>query len=379
MVDQSTLLQDPPKVVEDLPVVGDGSGLASDGGSFHREEVLLALRNRGLPLEAMRYPITPTGLHYLLIHFDIPTITLDSWQLQIGGLVTHPLTLSLDDLKARPSVTIPVTMECAGNGRSLLTPRSTTQPWFVEAVSTAEWTGTPLKGVLQEAGLDDRAVEIVFTGRDWGVQGTEVQPYQRSLSLEEAMRDEVLLAYEMNGEPLQPQHGYPLRLIVPGWYGMTNVKWLDTIEAVAEPFEGFQMTKSYRYSMDAEDPGDPVTLIKPRALMIPPGLPDFATRIRIVESGTVPLFGRAWAGRVEVTRVEISTDGGSTWAEAELEPPVSDVAWRGWRYEWQASPGRHTLYARATSAEGIVQATEAPWNYQGMGNNVVQPVDVLVI
>jgi DMSO/TMAO reductase YedYZ molybdopterin-dependent catalytic subunit len=364
--------------IDTLPVVGDGSGLAADN-RYEESEVQLGLRNRGLPLEAMRYPLTPTSLHYLVVHFDIPDIQPADWQLTIDGLVAHALSLSLDDLMARPAVTIPVTMECAGNGRALLSPRPLSQPWFVEGASTAEWSGTPLRGLLQDAGLTDEATELVFTGLDWGVQGGEVQAYQRSLSRAEAMRDEVLLAYAMNGEPLPPQHGYPLRLLVPGWYGMTSVKWLARIEAVAQPFTGYQMMKSYRYSQSADDLGDPVTLIRPRALMIPPGVPDFASRTRIVSPGPTILRGRAWAGRASIERVEVSCDDGITWCDAELEPALSPFAWRGWRFSWNAAPGEHRLRVRATSSDGGVQPSEPFWTFQGMGNNVAQSVTVLVV
>ena len=364
--------------IENLPITGDGSSLRADD-LFHREEVQLAIRNRGIPLEAMRYSITPTGLHYLIIHFDLPDVRLENWNLSVEGLVTSPLRLTLDDLRDRPAVTLPVTMECAGNGRALLSPRSTTQPWFVEGVSTAEWTGTPLNGILDDAGLSDEAVELVFTGLDWGVQGGEVQPYQRSLSIEEAMRDEVLLVHSMNGEPLPPQHGYPLRLLVPDWFGMASVKWLASIEAVAEPFTGYQMTNSYRYAKDADDLGHPVTLKKPRALMVPPGIPDFTSRVRVVNAGEVPLTGRAWAGRTGVSRVEVSSDDGATWSAATLEQPVSELAWRGWSFEWDARPGRYRVRARAIDENGIIQPSEPVWNYQGMGNNMVYPVDVLVL
>src|SRR2546422_10879458 len=137
-------------------------------------------------------------------------------------------------------------MECAGNGRAFLNPRRLSQPWLLEAVGTAEWTGTPLHAILEEAGLDQSAREIVFTALDRGVEGEQLQYFQRSLSVSEAIREEVLLAYQMNGQPLPPQHGYPLRLVVPGWYGMASVKWLERIEAGAESFHGYQMTKAYR-------------------------------------------------------------------------------------------------------------------------------------
>lgn len=357
--------------------VGDGSGLEKDH-RFHKEELQLAFRNRGMPLEAMRYSITPTGMHYLLIHFDIPDVTVEDWRLKIGGLVSNPVSLSLEEIKERPAVKMPVTMECAGNGRALLSPRSISQPWLVGAIGTAEWTGTPLRGILEEAEVNDSAVEILFTGLDRGIQGEEEQYYQRSLSLEDATREEVLLVYEMNGVPLEPQHGYPLRLIVPGWYGMTSVKWLDRIEAIAEPFQGYQMD-SYRYRQKADETGEPVTEIQVRSLMIPPGVPDFLTRMRVVESGEVTLTGRAWAGRLAVSRVEVSADGGRTWSDGILGQQVGPYAWRSWSFDWQAQPGQHTLCVRATDTEGNVQPVDQPWNYQGMGNNMIQRVDVVVV
>jgi len=365
------------KTAPDLPVVGDGSGVAP-GAEFYPEEVRLALRNRGMPLEALRYDITPVGMHYLLVHFDIPDVIADDWRLEVGGLVSRPLSLSLEELRKRPKVTLPVTMECAGNGRALMAPRPVSQPWHAEAIGTAEWAGTPLRGLLEDAGVKDDAIEILFTGLDRGVQGDVVQWYQRSLTVQEAMRSEVLLSYEMNGRPLEPQHGYPLRLLVPGWYGMTSVKWLAGIEAIAEPFEGYQMTGSYRYSQSLDELGEPVSLINVRALMVPPGIPDFMTRVRLVAAGTATISGRAWAGRLDVSRVDVSTDGGATWSKASLGDPVSPYAWRPWRFEWEAKPGRYTLCVRATDSEGNEQPLEQRWNAHGMGNNVCQRVEVLV-
>jgi DMSO/TMAO reductase YedYZ molybdopterin-dependent catalytic subunit len=357
--------------------VGDGSGLAQTDG-LYKEELQLALRNRGMPLEALRYPITPTGLHYLLIHYDIPEVNAEKWRLEIAGLVATPLDLTLDEIKKRPRRTIPVTMECAGNGRALFAPRRISQPWLLEAIGTAEWTGTSLRTILQAAGVSADAAEIVFTGMDRGVEGDQIQFYQRSLTVDEAMRDEVLLAYEMNGEPLPPQHGYPLRLVMPGWYGMASVKWLDRIEAVAEPFQGYQMARAYRYSQTPDGPGEAVDLIRARALMIPPGIPDFMTRDRLVEAGPVTLIGKAWAGRVNVSRVEVSVDGGSTWSDAELGAPASLYAWRTWTFVWNAKPGAYMLYVRASDANGNVQPIVQQWNFGGYGNNGVQRVNVVV-
>jgi DMSO/TMAO reductase YedYZ molybdopterin-dependent catalytic subunit len=360
-----------------FPTVGDGSGLDRDEKHF-REEIQLALRNRGMPLEGLRYDVTPVGMHYLLTHFDIPYVDPNMWRLEVDGLVSKTLELDLDSIRRRPAVTLTVTMECAGNGRALLNPRPISQPWLVEAVGTAEWTGTPLRGVLEEAGLKDDAIEIVFTGLDKGVQGDVVHYYQRSLSIEEAMREEVLLAYEMNGRPLEPQHGFPLRLLVPGWYGMTSVKWLTRIEAVSEPFQGYQVGEAYRYQQDEDDPGEPVNLIRVRALMVPPGIPDFLTRIRLVQAGEATLTGRAWAGRAAVSRVEVSEDGGRTWADAELGEQASQYAWRPWSYRWQATAGWRELCVRAWDEHGNAQPVEQSWNYQGMGNNMSQRVRVLV-
>ena len=360
-----------------FPAVGDGSGMTSDP-RFYREELQLTFRNRSMPLEGLRYDVTPTGMHYLLTYFDIPEVDLSAWKLKIGGLVGKPATLSLDEIKALPSRTEVVTMECAGNGRALLTPRSVSQPWLVEAVSTAEWTGTPLKGVLEAAGVNRETVDILFTGLDQGVQGEEVQYYQRSLTVDEATRDQVMLVYEMNGRPLEPQHGYPLRLIVPGWYGMTSVKWLDSVEAIGEHFKGYQMLATYRYAQTLVDPGDPVDLIRVRALMVPPGIPDFLTRTRLLNAGPVTLSGRSWAGPLGISRVETSTDGGATWSDAHLGVARPQFAWRGWTAQWNAAAGRHTLMVRATDTEGNRQPVEPQWNIQGMGNNMVQTVDVIV-
>jgi DMSO/TMAO reductase YedYZ molybdopterin-dependent catalytic subunit len=356
--------------------MGNDPGREPTDGPLTFEELQLATRNRGIPLEALQYDLTPTGLHYLLIHFDIPAIEPSAWRLRVGGRVRRSLELTLDDLRGLPERTIAVTLECAGNGRARLSPRPLSQPWLLEAVSTAEWTGTPLATVLEQAGLADDAVELVFSGADRGVQGGEEQDYARSLTVAEATRPDVLLAYAMNGEPLEPQHGFPVRLIVPGWYGMTSVKWLTTIEAVAQPFEGYQQATAYHYQRDEEDAGEPVERIRVRALMVPPGIPDFFTRARIVGAGRHALSGRAWSGDGPVTRVEVAVDG--SWSDARLDPPLGQYAWRGWSFEWDAAAGEHELACRATDAAGNAQPLEQPWNYQGMGNNLVQRIAVTV-
>jgi len=232
--------------------------------------------------------------------------------------------------------------------------------------------------VLEGAGVGDKSVEVLFTGLDRGLEGDVEQDFERSLPLDEAMREEVLLAYEMNGQPLLPQHGFPLRLIVPGWYGMTNVKWLKRITVLTQPFDGYQQARSYRRRRHEEEPGEPVTRMAPRSLMVPPGIPDFLTRKRFLESGPCVLSGRAWSGGGEVVRVEVSPDGGRTWSDAALEQPLSPFAWRGWNFGWDAQPGEHELSSRATDATGASQPLEPAWNLGGYANNAVQRISVVV-
>ena len=340
------------------------------------EELQLAARNHGMPLEALRYAVTPVGLHYLLIHYDVPAVEPDAWRLTISG--ERELELSLDDLRARPAVEQTVTMECAGNGRARLDPRPVSQPWILEAVGTARWRGTPLAPLLEEAGVPEDAVEVLFTGLDRGVEGGEEQAFQRALALDEARRDEVLLAYEMNGAPLPPQHGFPLRMVVPGWYGMTNVKWLSRIELLEQPFAGYQNRQGYRLRQTEDDEGVPLNRMQPRSLLVPPGIPEFMTRERTVAAGEVLVEGRAWSGLAPIGSVEVSNDGGSTWAAAELEPAGEPWAWRGFTYRWDAQPGEHVLCSRARDQAGNEQPVEPPWNLGGYANNAVQTVRVTV-
>ncbi|MFC0028389.1 sulfite oxidase [Micromonospora chaiyaphumensis] len=366
-----------------MTTVDDASGpsrIAGPDEAISSEELQLAARNHGIPLEALRYDVTPAGLHYLLIHYDIPDVDPAAHALTVGGAVASPLRLDLVALRERPRVTHRVTLECAGNGRALLHPRPVSQPWLVEAVGNAEWTGTPLAPLLREAGLADDAVDVVFTGADHGVERGVEQDYQRALPVADALREEVLLAYEMNGAPLLPQHGAPLRLIVPGWYGMAHVKWLRDIRVLTEPFDGYQNAVAYRLRQDADDPGVPVTRIEPRALVRPPGFPDFMSRTRVLRPGPCTVDGRAWSGHAPVTAVEVTFDGGATWVPATLDEPTGgEWAWRRWQVSWRATAGRHVLGARAVDASGRTQPVEQPWNRGGFANNLVQRVEVVVL
>ncbi len=353
----------------------------TESQEFTREEMLQAQRCHSMHLEGLRYPITPIGMHYLLIHFDVPFVDPATYEIPFGGLVRESLRLTLEDIKVRPKVTEPVMMECAGTGRSHASPRTVFVPWFDGAIGCAEWTGTPIGPILEEAGLLDEAVEILFTGHDRGIQEGVEQNFERSLTTEEAMGDGVMLAYEVNGQPLPPQHGAPLRLIVPDWYGMASVKWLKRITAIGEPFDGFQQGNKYRYKQSEEEKGTPVTRQKPHALMAPPGIPSQLGRARYLEAGTVLIEGRAWSGWGPVERVEFSPDGGHTWDDVALGEPVGRYAWRPWSYEWDArEPGEYELCARATDAAGSTQPLDAGevWNHGTYGINVVQRVPVFV-
>jgi DMSO/TMAO reductase YedYZ molybdopterin-dependent catalytic subunit len=353
--------------------------VSTDSG-ISQDELRLAARNHGMPLEALRWPLTPVGLHYLLIHYDVPLVDPTDWQLEVGGAVEQPFVLTMDALRARPATEVVVTMECAGNGRALLEPRPISQPWLTEAVGTARWLGVPLADLLAEAAPSGSAIEVVFTGLDRGVEGDVAQRYERSLSLDEARGAGAVLAYEMNGAPLPPQHGFPLRLVVPGWYGMTSVKWLAEIRVTEVPFDGYQMTSGYRFRQTEEEEGRPVTRMRPRSLMVPPGVPEFATRERIVDGGPVQLEGRAWSGRAPIVRVEVSDDGGRTWMDADLSRDFEDRwAWARWSFVWTPpGPGSFTLCCRATDESGETQLLEPEWNVGGYENNAVQRVGVLV-
>jgi sulfane dehydrogenase subunit SoxC len=346
--------------------------------AFSQVELQLAARNHGMPLEALRYPLTPDGLHYVLIHYDIPAVDHDAFRLQIDGEVSRPLSFSLDELRVLPAREVEVTLECAGNGRALLAPRPLSQPWLSEAVGNAAWLGVPLASLLESARPRSSAVEVVFTGLDRGFEGGEEQAYARSLPLEDALGEDVLLAYGMNGTQLLPQHGAPLRLVVPGWYGMASVKWLTRITVVERPFEGYQQLQAYRLRRTEDEDGVPLTRILPRALMIPPGLPDFPMRTRTLRPGPCTIEGRAWSGWAPVETVEISIDGGATWTATELEPPTSRWAWRRWQATWDATPGEHVLCCRAGDGAGNIQPVEADWNVGGYANNGLQRVPVTV-
>jgi DMSO/TMAO reductase YedYZ molybdopterin-dependent catalytic subunit len=272
--------------------------------------------------------------------------------------------------------TLRVTMECAGNGRAGMTPRYPSMPWTHGAIGTAEWTGIPIRRLLALVKPKSSAVEVAFYGADLGFDSGVEHCFARSLRMDE-IGDDVLVAWAMNGQPLLPQHGAPLRLIVPGWFGMASVKWLERIEVLEQPFDGYQQVVGYQYKKQSGGKATPVRHMKVKALMAPPGMPDWYTRRRLVEKGSIEVHGRAWSGAgAAITKVELGVDG--AWRDATIEPQGGKFSWQRWRATWEAQPGEHELACRATDAAGEVQPLEPDWNLGGMGNNAVQRLQVTV-
>jgi DMSO/TMAO reductase YedYZ molybdopterin-dependent catalytic subunit len=329
--------------------------------------------NAETPLPALLEPVTPTPLFYVRNHFDVPHLDEARFRLRLCGLVERPLELRMEDVRALPQSQVTATLECAGNGRTLMTPRPGGTPWGWGAVSTALFAGTPLREVLHLARLRPEAADLLFTGADRGkVAPGREEPFARSLPREAVGNPDVILAWEMNGEPLTADHGFPLRLVVPGWYGVASVKCLVEIRALAEPFRGYFQGERYVYEQERGVPdGAPVAEMWVRSLIARP--------IEGAELGIGPveIAGVAWSGEGPVVRVDVSADGGATWAAAELEPADSPHAGVRWRFLWQPQgAGEYELLARAADAAGNEQPLDPVWNAHGYGNNVVQRVRV---
>jgi DMSO/TMAO reductase YedYZ molybdopterin-dependent catalytic subunit len=334
--------------------------------------------NAEAPPEALTGQTTATEFHYVRSNFAVPE---HDGTLEIGGAVEHPTTLTLDDLRALPAVERTVTLECAGNGRLAMRPLPTGEPWGDYAVSTARWTGTLLHDVLGRAGPAPAGVDVRFEGADHGAYhlkpilaetSREDLTFVRALPLAQALDPaaEILIAYEMNGEPLGPDHGAPFRIIVPHWYAVASVKWLKRIDVLTEPYTGEFQTGHYMYEW-ADQPHEAVSLMRVRARITAPA--EAAT----IKAGTCTVRGKAWSGTGPVTRVDISLTGAGDWYPAQLEPPRGPYQWQDWSYEWEATAvGRHTLRARATDAVGNVQPEVPPWNRLGYGNNAIEVIYV---
>lgn len=336
----------------------DGRHPFAHEGMIVREREPLNLE---MPFGSLGGFITPVDRFFVRGHYSIPQIDVKTWRLKVEGEIETPLELTYDELRDMESLTIPVTLECAGNGRAFLIPAVDGAQWELGAVSTAEWTGVPLSKVLRRAGLKHSVREVIFEGADQGEIKEPPGPageihYARSMPVEKANVD-VLLAFKMNGENLTPAHGAPLRLIVPGWYGMASVKWLTRIIASAQPFNGYYQTIDYAYWERGPSAPTlvPITEMQVKAQIARPG---FADAVRAGE--TYPVQGAAWTAEAEITKVEISTDGGETWHNTQLLGEPIRNAWRLWEYDWQVptKPGKAALMARATDSEGRNQPTE---------------------
>lgn len=359
------------------PFVEPSPAIPTQDGLYSGDEVRLANRNSGILLETLTLDVTPMGVHYLLNHFDVPLLEDKDHTLSFEGAFGNPFSLTLEEIRSLPQITRPVTLECAGNGRAGVSPRPHSMPWAYEAVGTSRWTGTLLAPLVERARPKGDVVEIAFLGADYGFDNAVGHYYGRSLTLSQIADNQVMLVHSMNGQPLLPQHGAPLRIIVPGWYGMASVKWLRTIEALTKPFDGLQQVHNYIFREREDDPGRPVRALRVKSLMVPPGVPDWGTRWRIIEPGRNTLVGRAWSGNgVPIRKVEVGIDG--KWFDAVLGKQVEKYAWLKWSFDWDAVAGWHILNCRATDAEGNVQPLYAVKDIAGFGNNAVQRVDVFV-
>ena len=333
------------------------------------------------PLPSLDTWITPTGRFYARVHFsELPDPDSSGWRLEIGGAVDSPRTMDYEELLALPSREVVATLECAGNSRSHLEPPAEGINFHDGAVGNARWKGVPVSDLLSGAGPRGAATEVLFEGADFGEEEEEGAPlqlgYARSLPLGKALDRDTVVAYEMNGEPLEPAHGYPLRLIVPGWYGMASVKWLRRIRLLEEPFRGFFQERRYIYINEGETEGlswEPVTTLRVKSLITHP------RHGEVVQPGPYTVRGMAWSGEGEVVKLEVSTDGGRSWQEARLVGPSAPMAWRQWEFPWNVSRlGHFILMARATDSAGRAQPASIRWNFRGYANNAIQAIAVEV-
>jgi DMSO/TMAO reductase YedYZ molybdopterin-dependent catalytic subunit len=317
--------------------------------------------NLEMPFETLDDFVTPTKSFYVRTHFPIPAIDRDAWWLHVEGEVEKPFAINYEELLELESRTIPVTLECAGNNRNFLEPKVKGVQWGLGAVGTAEWTGAPLSILLKRALVRPEAREVILQGADGGMLDDPKSPpgelkFARSVPLSKA-RGDVLLAYKMNGDDLPPEHGFPLRAIVPGWYAMASTKWLQRIIVTDKPFSGYYQTLDYAFWKRRGDIAElaPLTEMQIKAEIAKP------VRGEIVPADSkVRVHGAAWTCNGEISKVELSTDRGSTWKEAKLLGESKPNAWRLWEYDWQtpAAAGKQTLIARATDSLGRTQPVE---------------------
>jgi DMSO/TMAO reductase YedYZ molybdopterin-dependent catalytic subunit len=331
-----------------------------------------------MPLDGFKDWITPIDRFFVRCHTYTPERpNLSDWKLKVDGVVNQSLSLSMDDLKKLPRVELVSVLECAGNGRSFYQPRLPGAQWRFGSVGNGKWAGVRFRDVLEKAGLKDSAKEILFDGADEPIG--KMEDFRRTVPVEKALDPDTLLAFEMNGRPLPIEHGFPLRLIVPGWAGDSWVKWLQHIEVLDHEFEGFWMKTAYRHPAEHVEPGTavdpakmvPVTDLNVKSVIATPGA--------WAKPGTVRISGTAWSNTSPVTAVEVSVDAGKTWKPAKLGKDQSRYAWRLWELDWKAGEGKHTLMARAKNAAGQVQPLSQEWNPSGYLWNVAQPITVEVL
>jgi DMSO/TMAO reductase YedYZ molybdopterin-dependent catalytic subunit len=322
--------------------------------------------NLEMPFSAMESFLTPTKSFYVRTHFPIPTIDRNAWSLQVEGEVENQFAVNYEQLVTLKSLTTPVTLECAGNNRNFLEPKVKGVQWGLGAVGTAQWTGVPLSALLDRAIPKRNACEVILEGADGGMLEDPKSPpgelkFARSLPLEKAHRG-VLLAFKMNGSDLPPEHGFPVRAIVSGWYAMASVKWLQRIIVSDRPFAGYYQTFDYAYWQRSDyghwQRGEQVAELTPLTEMQIKAQIAYPTEGDVVRANTnVVVRGAAWTCDADITKVELTTDDGATWKEAKLLEDSTLNAWRLWQLDWQtpSQMGKQTLIARATDSLGRTQ------------------------
>jgi DMSO/TMAO reductase YedYZ molybdopterin-dependent catalytic subunit len=321
-----------------------------------RKIVTAAPENSETPLEEVKSWVTPRQMFFVRNHFDVPELDLQRWRLSVEGCVERPVQWTWQELAALPEKTVFATVECAGNGRSFLEKKAAGVQWGAGAIGHAEWTGVPMHLVLEKSGLKAHAVEVLFTGADRGSEPDHPEPmnFERSLPLDKALHPDTLLATHLNGEPLEPIHGFPVRLFVPGWYGVASVKWLTRIEVLDRTFHGYFQSKKYTIDRDTGS-GRRQIVVGPMAVKSEIVRPRDGETL---SPGIHRVFGLAWAGEDAVAGVEISLDGGNSWQSVPLNGPRAEYSWCLWEYAWNvAVPGTYTILARASSSRGHVQPT----------------------
>jgi DMSO/TMAO reductase YedYZ molybdopterin-dependent catalytic subunit len=316
--------------------------------------------NLEMPFEKLDGFITPTNSFYVRTHFPIPKIDKQTWRLRVEGEVEKSFEISYDELLKMDSTKIPATLECAGNNRNFLEPKVKGVQWRLGAVSTAEWTGVVLSMLLDRAVVRPSAHEVILEGADRGKPDDPKSPagelkFAWSIPLEKA--SSVLLAYKMNDVDLPPEHGFPVRAIVPGWYGMASIKWLQRIIVTDQPFTGYFQTLDYAFWKRRGDMIErvPLSELQTKAEIARPAEGEI-----VPANSHVRVHGAAWTTNGEIIKVELSTDGGSTWGDAKLLGEAKPNAWRLWEFNWKtpAAAGKHALIARATDSRGRTQPAE---------------------